>query len=169
MWKNSVNKLFIKSQFICVFTLLLFWRVFHLIFIYLQLWQQIWTPIMDYLHQYCHNWCEGRARTGRQGLRRGFCRIGDGIKLFTVNNCFQFVYQKYNYKHKFGPIARYYINWPQEIDTPSEPSEGTTFFTIRFSLRGALTKRMLTSTEPQFSHRRVQNCWWFSETQRTRN
>jgi hypothetical protein len=52
----------------------------------------------------------------------------------------------------------YYINWPQEIDIPSEPSEGRTFFTIRFSLRTALTKPMITSTEPQFSHRRVQNC-----------
>jgi hypothetical protein len=26
------------------------------------------------------------------GLRRGFCPIGDGIKLFTVYNWFQFVY-----------------------------------------------------------------------------
>ncbi len=116
------------------------------------------------------------------GLRRGFRPIGDSIKLFTVQNRFRFVYQNYNYEHRFvrfGPIARYYINWPQEIDISSEPSEGRTFFTIPLSLCrvltkpmsdglnsiqtdfshcGALSKPMRTSTELQFIDRRAKNC-----------
>jgi hypothetical protein len=70
-------------------------------------------------------------------------------------------YQNYNFKHRFvplDPITRYYINWPQEIDIPSELSEGRTFFTIRFNLRRALAELMITSTEPQFIDRRTKNC-----------
>ncbi len=92
------------------------------------------------------------------GLRRGFSPIGDGIKLFKIYNRFRFVYQNYNYKHRFvrfGPIALYYINWSHEIDIPSEPSEGTTFFTIPFRLCGALTKPMRTSTELQSIARKL--------------
>jgi hypothetical protein len=96
-------------------------------------------------------------------LRRSFCPIGDGIKLFTVYNRFRFVYQNYNYKQRFGPIARYYINWPQEIDIPSEPSESTIFFTIGFSLRRALTKPKRTSIEPQFIDRKAKNFYIFND------
>jgi hypothetical protein len=62
-----------------------------------------------------------------------------------------------------GPIARYYINWPQEIDIPSEPSESTTFFTIGFSLRRALTKPKRTSIEPQFVDRKAKNFCIFND------